>query len=1118
MSYKVERGIKDLSPEEKRALLAQLLKEKASQTKSDHSLSYGQRALWFIHQLAPESSAYHVASSSRVKSLVNVDALERALQYLVDRHPTLRTTYEQRDDQLIQLINAHHDLSFEQVDASAWNDDELYDQVILANNRPFDLLRGPIIRFVLFTKSPTDHIFLITVHHIAFDGYSMLALLYDLKGAYDATAAGQTPALPPLKLAYTDYVDRQMKLLASEKGEQLKAYWLKQLSGELPILSLPTDLPRPLIQTYDGDSVEFTIDAAQTTRLKQFAMSEGVTLYVLLLSIFQTQLHRYSGQNDLLIGSPNSNRDMTDFSGVMGYFVDPLVLRSTIEPDTTFKRLLGQTRKTVLDALSHQGYPFMLLVEELVSSHDPSRSPLFQVVFNLQSLGRAETTSPLFQRDTANPNALLLEPYNIPQEEGQFDLMLDVVEVGGSLWCGFKFNTDLFEKPTVTRMAGHYQTLLAGILAAPETPISKLPLLAESERRQLLVEWNATQVEYPADKCVHQLFEEQVLRTPDAIAVRFEDQTLTYDQLNRRANQLAHHLRGLGVGPDQKVGLYIERSLDMMVGLYAIHKAGGAYVPLDPTYPEDRVAFMLEDAQVAVLLTQEPLLQRVPQNTAPAVCITRDWATIAQQPDANPVNQTRPENLCYMIYTSGSTGKPKGVMIEHRNVVNFFTGMDADIPHEPAGIWLAVTSTSFDISVLELFWTLTRGFTVVLYSENQTQAQTTVDYSIPALITRHHVTHMQCTPAMADMLMVSAESAASLAQLETMLVGGEALAMSLATKLRERVRRDLINMYGPTETTIWSSTYRVDEPQQNVPIGKPIANTSMHILDAHMQPLPIGVPGELYIGGAGVVRGYWNRPELTAERFVTDPFSSQSSARLYKTGDLARYLADGNIDFLGRNDFQVKIRGHRIELGEIETLLDHHPAVQKSVVIAREDIPGDKQLVAYVILNSGQQADASDFRSYVRATLPEYMVPSAFVTLDAFPLTPNRKVDRKALPAPQIQTRPEVETSHMPTKPMEVTIANIWRDILKVDSISIYDNFFDLGGHSLQVMQVVTRLENETGIKINPVTMRMQTLSQLAFAVETQAANPTPVQAEPARPQQGLFGTFKRFVTGKDKG
>jgi amino acid adenylation domain-containing protein len=1119
MSDNLEREVKDLTPEEKRALLARLLKEKASQTKTEYPLAYGQRALWFVHQLAPQSAAYHIASTSRVRSLVDTDAFQRALQHLVGRHATLRTTYEQRDDQLIQVIHAHQEVYFEQIDASEWDEDELYAQVVETHKLPIDLANGPIMRCHLFTKAPDDHVFLITVHHIAFDGYSMFALLYDLKLAYDAEVAGQKPSLPPLKATYTDYVDRQMSLLSSEKSDQLKAYWLNQLSGELPIVNLPADFPRPLVQTYNGASIEFTIDTGRTAKLKEFAMSEGVTLYVLLLSIFQTLLHRYSGQDDVLIGSPNSNRDLTEFSGTVGYFVDPVVLRSTIDADITFKTLLGKTRKTVMDALSHQGYPFMLLVEKLVSANDPSRSPLFQVMFNLQSLQRIETTSPLFQKDQSNLNTLLLEPFIMPHEEGQFDLTLDAVEVAGTLWCALKYNTDLYEKSTVARMAGHYQTLFEGILTNPQAKLSDLPLLSESERHQLLVEWNNTQVDYPADLCVHQIFEQQVARTPNAIAVQFEDQNLTYDQLNRRANQLAHHLRSLGIEPDQKVGIYVERSLDMMVGLYAIHKAGAAYVPLDPAYPADRIAFMLEDSQVAALVTQENLLAQLPQTNAPIICITRDWPTISQETDSNPVNNTRPDNLCYMIYTSGSTGKPKGVMIEHRNVVNFFTGMDATIPHDPPGVWLAVTSTSFDISVLELFWTLMRGFTVVLYPDNQAQKlasgqSTTEDYSIPALISRHQVTHFQCTPSRADMLLMAPESAAALALLDIMIVGGEALSVTLANRLNERVRKLLINGYGPTETTIYSSAFHVHKVEQFVPIGRPIANTHLYILDSHMQPQPIGVPGELYIGGAGVVRGYWNRPELTTERFITDPFSQQPGARMYKTGDLARYLADGNVDFLGRNDFQVKIRGHRIELGELETLLDQHPAVQKSVVIAREDVPGDKNLVAYLMLQSTQTTESPDFRAYLRDILPDYMVPSAFVTLDAFPLTPNQKVDRKALPAPQRQSRTEIVGQNVPMKPMEILIADIWRDLLQVDNISVYDNFFDLGGHSLQVMQVVTRLESQTGLKIDPMTMRMQTLGQLAMTCETLAANPPAPAEEPAKPQ-GLLKSLKRFVTGK---
>lgn len=1104
-----QQSIAGLSPEEKRKLLAQLLIEKANQSTKVFPLAYGQRALWFIHQLAPESSAYHIAFTARVRSAVNVTALKRTFQHLVDRHAALRTTYQQREGELVQVVNAYQEVAFEQIDASSYTEEELYQLVVEAHKQPFDLVQGPVIRWQLFTQDETNHVLLITVHHIAFDGYSMFVLLNDLKVIYDAEASGQP--IPPLSndKPYTDFVTQQLNAMASPEGERLKTYWLNQLPSELPIINMPTDFPRPTVQTYNGAAHEFVIDADQTKRLKEFAAAEGVTLFVVLLAAFQTLLHRYSGQDELLIGTPTSNRNVTEFGKTVGYFVNPIVLYSHIEDDPTFRAYLGQVRKTVLDGLAHQEYPFVLLAEQLSADNDPSRSPIFQVMFNLQSLQRIETTSPLFKQDHSNPNTLLFERYLMQHEEGQFDFNLDVVEVGGTLLCAFKYNTDLYKASTVERWAGHYQTLLQAALANPDMQLSRLPFLTDAERHQLLVEWNDTAVDYPRDQYLHHDFEQHVKQTPNAAAVVFEDQVLTYDQLNQRANQLAHYLHQLGIGPDQKVGLYVERSLDMVVGLYGILKAGGAYVPLDPAYPADRIALMIEDSQAAVLLTQERLLSQQPTTNARVVCIDRDWGLIAQQPQTNPNSGVQPHHLAYTIYTSGSTGKPKGVMIEHRNAVNFFTGMDARVPHDPAGVWLAVTSISFDISVLELFWTLARGFKVILYAEKS--AASSQDYTIEALIRRHGVTHFQCTPSMADMLTIDPDSAAALATVQTLMIGGEALPVALARKLVGLIQKDVLNMYGPTETTIWSSTYRVEQVEQSVPIGRPIANTTMYILDGDMQPVPIGLPGELYIGGEGVVRGYWNRPDLTAERFVPDPFNNQRpGARLYKTGDLARYLPDGNIEFLGRNDFQVKIRGHRIELGEIEAVLDQHPAVQKSVVIAREDTPGDKRLVAYLLGNNSP----NDFRSYLRDKLPEFMIPAHYVTLEAFPLTPNGKMDRKALPAPH-QSRPEVApVQGSPTTEMEKLLAGIWEDVLAIDNVNLYDNFFDLGGHSLQVIRVVTQLESATGIKLDPVRMRFETLGQLAAFCETAANQPQAAPAETGLPKKFL-SSMRRLVTGK---
>jgi len=653
------------------------------------------------------------------------------------------------------------------------------------------------------------------------------------------------------------------------------------------------------------------------------------------------------------------------------------------------------------------------------------------------------------------------------------ELILLLLEDGTE--CCWVYDTAVLDSDIIASMQRHFTTFLHNIVADNNRPIAEISLLTEADRHQLMIEWNNTQVDYPRHLCIHQLVETKVERTPDAIAVVFEDQQLTYRQLNSSANQVAHYLRKLNVGPETRVGIYMERSLDMIVGLLGILKAGGAYLPLDHTYPAERIAFMIEDAQVRVVLTQSWLDKDLPELHAQVVHMDADWNIISTESKKNIHSGVKPDNLSYVIYTSGSTGKPKGVMVCHGNVVNFFVGMDAVIPHDPSGVWLAVTSISFDISVLELFWTLARGFKLILYAD-RTRDQALIepislppdrdiefkedaeDYSIPAQIKRHNVTHFQCTPSMASMLLMDDKTRAALRSVQTFMVGGEVLPAVLATQLKQIVSGNVINMYGPTETTVWSSTYSVKGDENAISIGGPIANTEIYILDHNLQPVPVGVIGELFIGGDGVARGYLNWSSLTAEVFIKHPFSDKARTRLYRTGDLARYRPDGNIEFLGRIDHQVKIRGYRIELGEIERLLEQHPAVREAVVLAREDNPGDKRLVAYMIPNHSQKFSGSELRDYMKQKLPEFMVPSHFVTLDAFPLTPNQKIDHKALPAPN-KIQIESEMIYAPPKnELEQTIAKIWQELLNVPKVGINDNFFDLGGHSLLIVRAHRRL------------------------------------------------------------
>ncbi len=1079
----------ELTPAQKRALLAQLLQKQASQSKSILPLSFGQQALWFLYKLAPQSWAYNVLFSVRIRSYVDIPALQGAFGTLIERHPSLRTTYTVRDSIPIQQVHEHTQVHFEQTDTSAWSQDELNNRLVEAARRPFDLEQGPVLRVNLFTQSATEHIFLLTVHHIAVDFWSLTVILDELRVLYPAQRAGTQAHLPPLDLQYTDYVRWQAEMLASAEGERLWAYWQRQLAGELPVLNLPTDRPRPPVQTHCGASHAFKLSEELTGQLKALAQAEEATLYMTILAAFQVLLYRYTGQEDILVGSPTTGRSRRESSGLVGDFINPVVLRADLSGNPSFKRFLTQVRHTVLDALKHQDYPFALLVERLHPTQEPSRSPLFQVMLILRKLHRFEELSefivPSETEARMDFGGLELEPLVVAQQEGQFDLTLEMLETGGSLKGVLKYNPDLFDACTVHRMAGHFQILLSSVVANPEQPISTLPFLSAAEQHQLLVEWNRTQTDYPMNACIHKLFEAQVEQTPDAVAVVEESEQLTYGELNARANQLAHYLRALGVGPDVLVGICLERSPLMVVGLLGILKAGGAYVPLDPAYPLERLAFMLEDASVSVLLTQERLVAGgLPEHGAKVVCLDSGWQSIAQSEQENPSPKATADDLAYVIYTSGSTGKPKGVQIPHRAVVNFLHSMQERPGLTNQDILLSVTSLSFDIAALELFLPLIVGAQLVVVSR---EVATDGSKLLASLL--DGATVLQATPATWRLLLEAGWQGTGRLKV---LCGGEALSRELANQLLER-SASLWNMYGPTETTIWSAVYQVQSSGDAVSIGRPIANTQIYLLDLHLQPVPIGVPGEMYIGGAGLARGYLNRPELTAQNFISNCFSDEPKPRLYRTGDLARYLPSGNIEYLGRIDHQVKIRGFRIELGEIEAVLSQHPAVLQTVVLVREDIPGDKRLVAYVVTNQSLSPSKSELRRCLKEQLPEYMVPSAFVMLDSLPLTPNGKVDRRALPIPEEGLRPDLELTYVaPQTEVERTIATVWQEVLHVEQVGVHDNFFDLGGHSLLMAQIHSKLQKLVERDVSMIELfKYPTINSLArYLIQSQVEPP----------------------------
>ncbi len=1063
----------------------------------DHPLSYGQQSLWFLHQLAPESSAYNLPGAIRIRGHLDVSALRRAFQTLIERHASLRTSFIAVRGAPVQRVAPHVPLPLYEEDAADWSEAALTQALHEEAHRPFDLARAPLFRVIVYRRSPREHILLLAMHHIIADFWSLAVLLHELDILYSAAHAGHAAHLPPPSLRYTDFARWQADMLAGAEGERHWSYWRRALSGELPTLDLPTDRPRPPAQTYHGASRGMLLGPDLTRRLKAFSQSRGVTLYTTLLAAFQTLLHRYTGQPDIIVGSPTAGRDRPELASLAGYFVNPVAIRANFTDDPTAADLLRQLREKVLAALDHQAFPFSLLVERLQPVRDPSRSPIFNVMFTVQRaphLGGVDLT-PFALRESWGRwtlGGLTAEPIPLDRRSAQFDLTFTVGAVEDDLGISLEYNTDLFDDTTIARMLGHYQTMLESIIDDPSQRVSTLPLLTPAERRQLRVTWNDTAHIAPEDVCVHQLIEAQVERTPHAVAVVCDHTWLTYRELNRRANQLARYLRKQGVGPQVRVGLCMERSVDVVVGLLAILKAGGAYVPLDPTYPADRLAAMIHGARISILLTHRRLADRLPTAEARAIALDEMWATIAQEPEKNVVSGVTADDLMYVIFTSGSTGEPKGAGVYHRGFVNLLHWFVTDFSITAADHALLVTSLSFDLTQKNIYAPLLVGGTLHLLASQHYDPT-----AIARTIVESRVTLLNCTPSGLYPLVEAADPAAyqRLATLRAVFLGGEPISVPrLADWMASpHCHAEIVNTYGPTECTDICAAYRLDpDPQSNpavVPIGKPIYNVELFILDAHLQLLPVGAVGELCIGGAGVGAGYVNDADLTAARFVPHPFSDEPGALLYRTGDLARYLPDGNIEFMGRGDNQVKLRGFRIELGEIETVLEQHPNVRQTVVIARQLAPGEKRLVAYVVPEGDTTLTHQALVAHVRERLPEYMVPSAFVSLSALPLSPNGKVDRRGLPAPTYDLAGDADYA-APRTPVEQTLASIWAEVLGRPRVGIHDNLFEIGGDSILGIQIVARA-NQAGVHITPSQMyQAQTIAEMAAV----AGAPTPAE------------------------
>jgi surfactin family lipopeptide synthetase A len=854
--------------------------------------------------------------------------------------------------------------------------------------------------------------------------------------------------------------------------EQRISYWRQRLEGIPAVLDLPTDRPRSPKQAFRGACESLELSKSLSESLKELSEREGATLFETLLAAFQTLLSRYTGQSDIVVGAIVPGRDGVEMERLIGLFANTVIIRTDMESDPSFRELLWRVRDLSRRDCEYQNVPLDRLMSELQPERDPSRNPLFQVLFSLIP----STPAAQLGWETAD--------FEVKSGAAKVDLQLQLSDSPEGIFGSLTYNTDLFDAATITRMAGHFQTLLQGVVANPDQHLSRLPLLSQAERHRLLVEWNDTATDYPRSRCVHHLFELQAERTPNATAVVFENERLTYGELNRRANQLAHHLAKLGVGPEVLVGILVERSLDMVVGLLGILKAGGAYVPLDPAYPRERVAFMLEDSEVPVLLTQRLLLGSIPDSRAKVVVLDSDWDEIAKEEAGNPVDAAGPSNLAYVIYTSGSTGKPKGVQIPHRAVVNFLTSMSHQPGMSAGDRLLAVTTLSFDIAGLEIYLPLSVGASVEIIS----RLVSSDGNQLLARIARSKATVMQATPATWRMLLEAGWKGSR--QLK-ILCGGEAVSRKLADQLLQKAG-SLWNMYGPTETTIWSTVSKFESGESVVSIGRPIAHTEIFILDKVLQPVPIGVAGELHIGGDGLARGYLKRPELTAEKFITHPLNPDPQARLYKTGDLVRYLPNGNIEFLGRIDHQVKIRGFRIELGEIEAVLRQHPGINETVVVAREDIPGDKRIVGYIVSAQAVAPTAAELRLFLKEKLPEYMIPAVFIGLKSMPLTPNGKVDRRGLPAPEGLDLAPAGEFVAPRDEVESKLVKIWEDVLNVRPIGVRHDFFELGGHSLLAARLMSLIGRQFNSNLPIATLfRAATVEQLAGILRDQGWSPT---------------------------
>ncbi|MEA2174837.1 MAG: hypothetical protein QOD00_2429 [Blastocatellia bacterium] len=1061
---------------------------------SPRELSFAQSRLWFLNQLEPLSPFYNIPVALHLKGRLDVASLRQCLDEIMRRHETLRTRFVLLEGRPVQMVEPEGQARLKFIDlmdlpaasrlveAKRFTEEETH--------RPFDLTEGSLLRAALLRLDQAEHVLLLVMHHIISDGWSLGILTREMAALYRLFSGEESSTLAELPIQYADFAEWQRRRFESGEMKGQLSYWKRQLAGLPPLLEMPADKPRPSIQTFRGAHRRFELSRPLRAALINLSRETDATLFMTLLAAFQTLLYRYTGQEDIAIGTPIANRNRSEVEGLVGFFVNTLVLRATLNSKLSFRQLLHHVREVTLEAYENQDLPFEKLVEELHPERDMSRSPLFQVMLTLQNTPAPATEFP----------GLSLSPWPVESSTSKYDLVLSFSEAEQKITGALAFNTDIFDHQTIDRLIAHLQTLLESIAAAPGERLSSLPFMSKAESRRILVEWNETATAYPPDDCLQHLFEAQVERTPEDVALRFEDEQLTYRELNCRANQLAHHIRRLGVGPETAVGIYMERSPLMVAALLGVLKAGGAYLPLDPAYPAQRLSHMLRETRAPLLLSQAHLTPSLPVlDGQKLIHLDEQWKEMALEDDHNPVGGVTSGNLAYIMYTSGSTGGPRGVMITHRAICNHMRWMLSAFPLTRADRVLQKTSFSFDASVWEFYAPLLSGARLVMARPG---GQLDSAYLLKT-IAREEITILQLVPTMLRLLLEEPTND-DCPSLKRLFCGGEVLSSQLAARFSDRFNAELHNLYGPTEAAIDVTVYHYaegDKHHQSVPIGRPISNLQIYILDQQLNPLPVGIPGELHVGGVGLARGYFDRAGLTAERFIPNPFSAVAGARLYRTGDRACFLPDGNIRFLGRVDGQVKVRGFRIELGEIETTLKSHPSVREAIVVLQEQGEQAERLAAYVVTEQGRAFSGGELRQHLKAQLPEHMLPSVFMQLAAMPLLPNGKVDRRALPLAQnARLSGGPESSYVaPRNKVERVIAEVWQRVLHLEKVGVNHNFFDLGGHSLLMLEVHRQLLERFDKEIALTEMfRSPTVSHLASYFKEAEGEPQPM-AQPSK-------------------